>query len=60
MGDCISEGWQSQGSWKSERTESERPSLKGQARNNAVGAREKHTPALLFATYCMLLPTMCA
>lgn len=49
MGDCISEGWQSQGSWKSERRE--RPSHKGQVRNNGVPAREEHTLTLLFTTY---------
>lgn len=56
MGDCISEGWQSQGSWKSERGESERPSYKGQARNDG----EEHTLTLLFATYYTLFPAICA
>lgn len=46
MKDCISDGWQSQGSWMSER-----PSHKGQERNNGVPTHKERTLTLLIATY---------
>lgn len=55
MKDCISEGWQSQGKWMSER-----PSHKGHERNNGVPTHKERTVTLLFATYYTLLPTVCA